>query len=185
GALTLQSETFVNGHTLPLSMINTTPTSTGQNSCTASGNPGGNESPELSWENAPPETHTFAVISYDITAQFTHWAIYNIPARTTELPQNAGQVGSSKYGMQNGNDFFVPGYGGPCPPATLEPRLHIYTFTVYALDTYLRPVPAFGDFQPPGPEGVYQELINASRGGHVLASATITGYYAAVRPNSD
>lgn len=28
--------------------------------------------------------------------------------------------------------------------------------------------------------GLYQELISASRQGHVLASATITGYYSAV-----
>ena len=94
-------------------------------------------------------------------------------------------MGSNKYGTQNGNDFFVAGYGGPCPPATLEPRLHSYTFTVYALDIYLPTVHSFGDFVPPGPEGVYQELISASRAGHVLASASITGYYAAVPPNSD
>ena len=58
-------------------------------------------------------------------------------------------------------------------------------FTVYALDMYLRVVPAFGDFVPAGPEGLYQELLNAARGGHILGSATITGYYAAVKPNSD
>jgi len=185
GAMIIQSQTFLNGHTLPLSMINTMPDSSGQNTCTASGDAGGNASPQLSWGNAPPGTRTFAVVAYDITAQFTHWVIYNIPATTSELPQNAGKVGSNKYGTQNGNDFFVPGYGGPCPPASLEPRLHIYTFTLYALDRYLRPVPAFGDFVPAGPEGFYQELISASREGHVLASATITGYYAAVKPNSD
>jgi Raf kinase inhibitor-like YbhB/YbcL family protein len=183
--MTLQSETFVNGHTLPLSMINTMPNANGQNTCTASGDPGGNESPQLTWGNVPAGTRSFAVVAYDGVAQFTHWAIYNIPAGTTELPANAGKVGSNKYGTQNGNDFFTPGYGGPCPPAAYEPHLHIYTFTVYALDTYLRVVPTFGAFVPAGPEGLYQELLTASRAGHVLGSATITGYYAAVGPDSD
>jgi hypothetical protein len=51
---------------------------------------------------------------------------------------------------------------------------------VYALDTFLPIVPTFGDFTPALPEGLYHELIEASRDGHVLASATITGYFAAV-----
>jgi Raf kinase inhibitor-like YbhB/YbcL family protein len=185
GPMRLQSDTFVDGHTLPLSMINNMPNANGQNTCTASGDAGGNQSPQLSWDSVPAGTRTFAVVAYDDVAQFTHWAIYNIAATTTQLPQNAGKVGSDKYGTQNGNDFFVPGYGGPCPPATLEPKLHSYRFTVYALDMYLRVVPAFGDFVPAGPEGLYQELLNAARGGHILGSATITGYYAAVKPNSD
>jgi hypothetical protein len=38
----------------------------------------------------------------------------------------------------------------------------------------------FGDFVPAGPEGLYQQLIEASRQGHVLASATVSGHYSAV-----
>lgn len=177
--MTLRSATFADGGTLPLSMINNIPGSGGQNTCTASGSAGGNESPQLSWHHAPPGTRSFAIVAYDVTAQFTHWVMYNIAADTTSLPQNAGAAGSSS-GVQNGNDFFLPNYSGPCPPTTLTPYSHQYKFTVYALDRMLPVVPAFGDFIPAGPEGFYQELIVASRDGRVLASASISGYFSAV-----
>ena len=183
GHMTLHSATFVNGGTLPLSMINTFPDANGMNTCTASGAAGGNESPQLTWKHAPDETRSFMLIIYDVTAQFTHWAMYNIPAGTTSLPQNAG-IADSGYGVQNGNDFFSPNYGGPCPPATLQPFAHEYTVTVYALDEFLPIVKEFGDFVPAGPEGLYHELIHASRNQHVLGSATIRGYFSAVPPKN-
>ena len=179
--MTLHSATFEDGSTLPLSMINNMPNANGQNTCTASGAPGGNESPQLTWRDAPDETRSFVVIAYDVTAQFTQWAIYNIPAHRTSLPQNAGAPGSD-FGTQNGNDFFIAGYGGPCPPTTLQPFVHKYTFTVYALDRFLSTDRTFGDFVPAGPEGLYHELINASREGHVLSSASTVGYYSATAP---
>jgi len=177
--MTLQSATFVDGGTLPLSMVSDIPNASGQNGCTASGAAGGNQSPQLTWKHAPPETRSFVVVSYDVTAQFTHWFMYNIPADVTTLPENAGVPGRT-VGVQNGNDFFQPNYNGPCPPTTLMPFAHKYEFTVYALDRFLPVVPTFGDFVPAGPEGFYQELIGASRRGHVLASATIAGFFSAV-----
>jgi Raf kinase inhibitor-like YbhB/YbcL family protein len=177
--MTLRSATFTDGGTLPLSMISNIPGANGQNSCTASGAAGGNQSPQLSWHHAPPDTRSFVVVAYDVDAQFTHWVMYNIPADTTSLADNAGVPGSS-VGVQNGNDFFQPNYNGPCPPTTLMPFSHQYQFTVYALDRFLPVVPTFGDFVPAGPEGFYQELIAASRQGHVLASASISGYFSAV-----
>ncbi len=179
GHFTLRSATFANGGTLPLSMINNSPGTNGQNTCTASGAAGGDQSPQLSWKHAPEETRSFVVIIYDVVAQFTHWAMYNIPRGTTSLPENAG-VPESIYGVQNGNDFFSPSYGGPCPPTTFAPYVHEYTVTVYALDKFLPIVKTFGDFVPAGPEGLYQELIDASREHHVLASASIKGYFSAV-----
>ena len=177
--LTLHSASFADGGTLPLSVISNIPNGNGQNSCTASGSAGGNESPQLSWHHAPHGTRSFAIVAYDVTAQFTHWVIYNIPADTDSLPQNAGTPGSPS-GVQNGNDFFEPNYNGPCPPTTLTPYSHQYKFTVYALDRTLPVVATFGDFVPAGPEGFYQELIQASREGHVLASASISGFFSAV-----
>jgi Raf kinase inhibitor-like YbhB/YbcL family protein len=182
--MTLHSATFVDGGALPLSMINNIPDANGMNSCTASGAAGGNESPQLTWQHAPDETQSFMVIVYDVTAQFTHWAMYNIPAGTTSLPKNAGVVGSG-YGTQNGNDFFSPRDGGPCPPTTLHPFVHEYRFTVYALDEFLPTVKAFGNFVPAGPEGLYHELIDACRSNHVLASTTIRGYFSAVAPTTN
>jgi len=180
--MTLHSATFADGGTLPLSTISTIPNSSGQNSCTANGAAGGNESPQLTWSHAPHDTRSFVVIAYDVTAQFTHWQMYNIPADTTSLPQNAGTPGSD-FGLQNGNDFFQPNYNGPCPPTNLTPFSHEYQFTVYALDRFLPVVPVFGEFVPSGPQGLYQELIQASRQGHVLASASIAGFFSAVAGN--
>ena len=174
--MTLHSATFEDGSTLPLSTIGTIP-----GHCTASGVPGGNKSPQLTWKHAPEDTRTFVVIAYDVTAQFTHWAMYNIPAPTTALPENAGTPGSD-FGKQNGNEFFIAGNNGPCPPTNALPLIHKYVFTVYALDRYLPIVATFGDFAPAGPEGLYRELITASRDGHVLATASITGYYSAAAP---
>ncbi|HVP32880.1 MAG TPA: YbhB/YbcL family Raf kinase inhibitor-like protein [Steroidobacteraceae bacterium] len=176
--MTLHSATFTDGGTLPLSMISEIQLPNGQNACTADGSTGGNQSPQLSWRHAPEGTRSFAVVAYDITAQFTHWIIYNIPAGTIGLPDNAGVPGSS-FGVQNENDFFngVPGYNGPCPPPNVTPFAHQYQFTVYALDRMLPVVPAFGEFVPAGPEGFYQELLKAGLKGHVLASASISGFF--------
>src|SRR5208283_5735524 len=79
----LSSTTFTDGGTLPLSMV------LGSNYCTyISG--GGDQSPELSWKNAPRETRSFVVTLFDVTASFTHWGMYNISRKTTELPEDAG-----------------------------------------------------------------------------------------------
>ncbi len=78
------------------------------------------------------------VTLYDVTAAFTPWGMYNISAKTTELPENAGVAGS-KYGQQVFNDFFLGAeYDGPCPPNNIIPVVHDYAFTVYALDTELQ-----------------------------------------------
>ena len=89
----LSSTTFANGTTLPLSMINNNIVN-GVNVCSLDGAPGGNQSPELSWTNAPAGTTSFVVTAYDRTAAFTHWGMYNISPRLTGLPENAGVAGS-------------------------------------------------------------------------------------------
>ncbi len=178
----LSSTTFEDNATLPLSMIANNP-SLGK--CTSNGTTGGNESPELSWTNAPRGTRTFAVTVYDIDAAFTHWGIYNISADTTELPQNAGVKGSPA-GVQIYNDFdFGPEYDGPCPPTTIEPVRHRYVFTVYALDTDLSVFfqgQVFPSHFPALPEGLYHSLLEAGRQHHILESASISGFYSAAAP---
>src|SRR5208337_2656490 len=99
----LTSTTFANGATLPISMINNNIVN-GVNTCSLDGSPGGNESPALSWSNAPAGTASFVVTTYDSTAAFTHWGMYNIPSTATGLPENAGLAGS-QYGSQIVNDF--------------------------------------------------------------------------------
>jgi len=52
---------------------------------------------------------------------------------------------------------------------------------VYALDIKLPTLPSFGDFLP-GSQALYHALIAAARGGHILDSASITGFYSAAAP---
>jgi Raf kinase inhibitor-like YbhB/YbcL family protein len=181
GALRLHSSTFADGGTLPLSMISDFQVN-GLNACTADGSPGGNQSPQLSWHHAPQGTRAFVVIAYDVIASFTHWAVYNIPAQTTSLPAGADIAGAGgALGIVVANDFGDLAYDGPCPPTTLKPFTHRYVFTVYALDAPLPRIPAHQDFPAAG-EGLYHSLIAAAREGHVLETASITGFFSAVAP---
>jgi len=113
-------------------------------------------------------------VAYDLTAAFTHWGMYNIPATTTELPENAGVAGST-YGTQIYNDFPAAEYDGPCPPPNYPPDVHHYVFTVYALDTTLK-LPGSPNF-PPKADTLYHALITAGEQRHILATASITGLY--------
>jgi Raf kinase inhibitor-like YbhB/YbcL family protein len=174
----LQSTTFRNNQTLPISMINNIVVN-GVNTCSIDGSPGGNESPELFWIGAPARTRTFVVTAYDVTAAFTHWGMYNISGELTGLPQKAGVAGS-RYGAQIVNDFGMAAeYDGPCPPANVAPFVHHYVFTVYALDTDLS-LPSSTNF-PANAETLYQALISAGQQGHILASASLTGLYSTTR----
>jgi Raf kinase inhibitor-like YbhB/YbcL family protein len=99
---------------------------------------GDNISPELSWENAPAGTKSFAVTMYDRDAPtgsgFWHWVIFDIPSSVTELKSGAGDLSKSTAptgAIQSVTDFGQPGYGGPCPPE--GHGFHEYLITVYAL----------------------------------------------------
>lgn len=182
GPFQLTSSTFTNGSTLPISTINNI-VQNGVNACSINGSTGGNESPELSWTNTPARTQSFVVVLYDVTASFTHWGMYNIPATATGLPQNAGAAGSP-YGTQILNDFENAfAYGGPCPPDGYVPYVHHYVFTVYALDTTLL-LPGTPNF-PSNSETLYHALINAGRYHHILASASLLGLYSTTPGKQD
>jgi len=163
----VSSTTFTDGGQLPLSMV------LGSNNCQyISG--GGDQSPEVSWSNTPRGTRSFVVTLYDVTAAFTHWGMYNIPTKTTELPEDAGVSGST-YGMQIFNDFYLGAeYDGPCPPNNYTPYVHDYVLTVYALDTDLYLPSAPPNF-PANAETLYRAMFD-----HVLASASTHGYLSSV-----
>jgi hypothetical protein len=155
------STTFQNNSIVPASMVFNGPLGS---SCI-----GGNTSPELKWTHAPRSTRSYAVVTYDVTANFTHWGIYNIPPDVTELPDNASATTSFP---QLSNDIFTVGYIGPCPPPDIVPDgIHHYLFTVYALDTMLD-LPAFPPGFPAPSETLFRAMI-----GHVIDSATITGLF--------
>lgn len=101
---------------------------------------GENESPQLSWKNAPEGTKSFAVTMYDPDAPtgsgWWHWVMFDIPATVTELVSGAGNVAlnlAPKGAIQSITDYGANGYGGPCPPE--GHGLHQYIITVYALKT--------------------------------------------------
>ena len=136
-----------------------------------SGCTGGNKSPQLSWSKTPAGTRSYTVLMFDVTASFTHWGMYNIPASTTSLPENAGTAGSPD-GQQILNDFGIgQQYDGPCPPPG---PAHHYVITVFALDCTLTLPSPLGKF-PPFPETLLYALIEA--GDDILGTAQITGLY--------
>jgi len=179
----LSSTTFEDGTTMPISTIYNY-IYNGANVCSIDGSPGGDESPQLSWKNAPRGTRSFALVVFDETAGVVHWGMYDIAATTTKLPQNAGVTGSA-YGKQVINTYGSAGgnadmnYGGPCPPSGYPPNVHHYVFTVYALDTELY-LDASSDF-PPTALSLTAKLVKYRD--HILASASITGLYSTTLSN--
>lgn len=95
---------------------------------------GGNQSIPLSWSNPPAGTVSFMIIMDDPDADnFLHWCIYNIPAATLSLAENASAKGIPAGAGELRNYFGSRGYGGPQPP-----EKHRYTVTIYALSAQLK-----------------------------------------------
>lgn len=101
---------------------------------------GENKSPQLSWENVPEGTKSFAVTMYDPDAPtgsgWWHWVMFDISANTNELVSGAGDVSAKiapEGAIQSITNYGVKGYGGPCPPE--GHGLHQYIITIYALKT--------------------------------------------------
>lgn len=94
-------------------------------------------SPQLSWSGFPAETRSFAVTVYDPDAPtlsgFWHWAVANLPAEVTELPEDAGSGGALPGdALELVNDAGMRRYVGAAPPAGHGP--HRYYVAVHAVD---------------------------------------------------
>lgn len=126
-------------------------------------------SPELTWENAPAGTKSFALICEDPDAPggtFIHWVIYDIPANVNKLAENVKKVGLVDDKIKQGmNDFGRIGYGGPCPPRGHKP--HRYIFKLYALDVETLGLNS----------GATADQVEAKAKGHILGEAKIMGLY--------
>ena len=133
---------------------------------------GENESPQLSWKNAPEATKSFAITMYDPDAPtgsgWWHWIVFNIPTSTTELVANAGDIKldlTPEGTIQSITNYGAQGYGGPCPPQ--GHGLHQYIITVYALKTDI-----LGLDENTNPAVVGYYLWN-----NTIAKASIVSYY--------
>lgn len=123
---------------------------------------------------APADTQSFAVSLTDDdaipVAGFTwiHWAAANIPAALTEIPEDASRVLAGQFvqGRNSNASKFVGSsnpnvyqrYTGPTPPD----KTHVYTLTVYAVDTELTLH-----------EGFWLNELKHALNGHVLAQSTL------------
>ncbi len=99
---------------------------------------GGNLSPALTWEGAPEGTQSFVVTAYDPDAPtgsgLWHWSVFNLPAKTTSLPEGSGAQGGAMLpqgAVQARNDVSRNSFVGACPPPGAP--AHRYVFTVFAM----------------------------------------------------
>ena len=123
-------------------------------------------SPPLQWRDPPGGTRSFALIADDPDAPvgtWVHWVLFNIPATTTALVEDASP-GALPAGSSEGvNDFGDLDYGGPCPPS----GTHRYYFRLYALDTALGLA-----------AGATRYQVDLAMSGRILAQAELMGTYA-------
>jgi Raf kinase inhibitor-like YbhB/YbcL family protein len=128
---------------------------------------GADLSPALTWSAAPDRTQSLALIADDPDAPmgtWTHWLLWNIPARATLLSEDVPKVELLDNGARQGiNDFQRIGYGGPCPPPG---KPHRYFFKLYALDARL-------DLKP----GATKSELERAIAPHILAQAQTMGTY--------
>jgi len=134
------------------------------------GVPGGQDvSPQLSWTGAPEGTKSYAVTVYDPDAPtgsgFWHWAVADIPATVTSLPEGAGDdtgSGLPAGAFQLPNDTREARFIGAAPPAGHGP--HRYVVVVHALDVATIGVPA--DATP--------AFLGFNIASHILGRAVLT-----------
>lgn len=102
---------------------------------------GGNQSPQLSWSGAPPETRSYAVTCFDPDAPtpsgFWHWVLVDLPASVTSLPRGVTDLPGNAFTVRN--DAMTSGYAGAAPPA--GDQQHRYYFVVHAVDVESLGVP--------------------------------------------
>ena len=99
-----------------------------------------NISPAIQWSGAPAGAATIALILHDPDvaigdSDVLHWAIFDIPATATGLPEGVPAKPMLDDGsVQIKNIGQSTGYFNPCPP---PPTTHHYMFEFYALDQKL------------------------------------------------
>lgn len=132
-----------------------------------------NLSPPLHWSGEPPGTRSLALVMDDPDAPaglWQHWLLFNISADLHALPAGLERspelANGARQGMCWGVEHFDRlGYQGPQPPPG---HAHHYRFSLHALDRPLQLAAGCSVFD-----------LKQAIAGHVLATATLTGVYAA------
>ncbi|MGX1909969.1 YbhB/YbcL family Raf kinase inhibitor-like protein [Streptomyces phaeochromogenes] len=135
-----------------------------------SGVPGGKDvSPQLSWNGAPEGTKSYAVTVYDPDAPtgsgFWHWAVADIPATVTELPEGAGDdtgSGLPEGAFQLPNDARAARFIGAAPPAGHGPHRYFVVVHALAVDS----IGVAADATP--------AVLGFTMAGHILGRAVLT-----------
>ena len=122
---------------------------------------GGNVNPPLRIEATPEDAKSLVLIVDDPDAPvglFTHWLVWNIDPKTTEIPEKSLPKGA----VQGTNDYPNLGYGGPQPPS----GTHRYYFKIFALDQTL-------DLR----SGAKRQELDKAMNGHIIAQGQLMGRY--------
>lgn len=126
-----------------------------------------NKSPQFSFNNAPSNTQSFALIMFDLDApekNFVHWIIFNIPADLAEIQQDISNDISIQNGIKQGtNGTGEIDYFGPCPPPG---ETHRYVFKAFALDAALTLE-----------DGATEKQLVRAMKGHIVGKGKIVGLY--------
>jgi len=150
-SLTISSSSFPNGGEIPKKFT-----------CD-----GADVSPQLSWNESPAGTKSFALLADDPDApvgNWNHWVLWNLPPETRSLAEGLSKSARLPGGSQEGmNDFRKTGYNGPCPPPG---KPHRYYFKLFALDEKLTLK-----------DGATRKDLEAAMKGHILAQAEWMGRY--------
>lgn len=127
-------------------------------------------SSHLAWSSVPEGTKSLALSVFDPDAPtgsgFWHWAVYNLPANLTELPQGAGSgaAGALPSGaITLPNEYRTPQFIGAAPPAGTG--VHRYFFVLDALDVPALDLPA----------GATPAVLGFNRFFHTLARGVLVG----------
>jgi len=126
--------------------------------------------PPLEWAGVPDTARSLVLIVDDPDAPdpqaprmtWVHWVLFNLPPKTTGLPEGAVAATLPPGTEQGRNDWKKTGYGGPCPPI----GRHRYFHKLYALDTTLS--------LPAGPT---KAAVEAAMEGHIIGQAELVGTY--------
>jgi len=121
----------------------------------------GNVNPPLRIDGTPENAKSLVLIVDDPDAPvglFTHWLVWNIDPKTTEIPEKSLPKGAA----QGTNDYPNLGYGGPQPPS----GTHRYYFKIFALDQTL-------DLR----SGAKRQELEKAMNDHIIAQGQLMGRY--------